>query len=173
MELGDSITVFGDWFFIHFVENPGMAFGWEFGGEIGKYALTIFRIIAVIAITIYIYKISRKKTSNILLFSLSLILAGAIGNIIDSLFYGLIFSESNYFQLATLFPPSGEHYAGFMQGKVVDMFYFPIIEGNYPNWIPWLGGDSFIFFRPIFNVADASITTGVILILLFQKKLFK
>lgn len=173
MELADSITVFPDWFFLHFVENPGMAFGWEFGGEFGKYALTIFRIIAVIAISIYVYKITRKEHSKILVISLSLVLAGAIGNIVDSMFYGLIFSESTYFQVATLFPPDGHHYAGFMQGHVVDMFYFPIIDGTYPEWIPKIGGSDFIFFRPVFNIADASITSGVILILLFQRKLFK
>ena len=168
----ESIPVLGHWFYIHFIENPGMAFGLEFGGEIGKLALSLFRIVAVVLIAIYLYKLIQKKVSNGLIISISLILAGAIGNIIDSSFYGLLFSESSYFTPAQ-FLPEGGGYAGFLHGNVVDMLYFPLFEGSFPSWLPFWGGDHFLFFRPIFNIADSAITIGVFLILLNQKRFFK
>lgn len=171
MSLGQEFKILGDWFIIHFTENPGMAFGLEFAGEYGKLALSIFRIIAIIGIIYYIYHITRSKVSNGLLISLSLILAGAMGNMIDSAFYGMLFSSSNYFEVAKFLPAEGG-YTTFLHGKVVDMFYFPIIQGYYPSWIPWLGGDEFIFFRPVFNLADASISVGVFLMIIFQKQFF-
>lgn len=170
--LGDSYTVFSDWFFLHFVENNGMAFGWSLGGDAGKIALTSFRLVAIIGIGYYLYSIIKQKKSTILIVSLAFVFAGAMGNALDSMFYGLIFNESNFFEVAQLFPAEGG-YNGFLLGKVVDMFYFPILSGVYPSWIPFLGGDSFLFFSPVFNVADASITTGVLLLIIFQKKLFK
>ncbi len=168
MMLGQEFQIF-DWFIIHFTENKGMAFGMEFGGDMGKYFLSIFRIVAIIFIAFYLRKLAISKVKNGILFSISLILAGAIGNMIDSAFYGLIFSES-YGQLATVFEGG---YAGFLQGKVVDMFYFPIINGHLPSWLPFVGGNHFIFFRPVFNIADASISVGVINILLFHRTFFK
>lgn len=171
MSLGQEFNVLGNWFIIHFTENPGMAFGLEFAGEYGKLVLSIFRIFAIIGILYYLWKITRKEVHTGLLVSLSLVLAGAMGNVIDSAFYGMLFSSSNYFEVARFLPPEGG-YATFLHGKVVDMLYFPIIQGYYPSWIPWLGGNEFIFFRPVFNIADSSITIGVILMILFQKKFF-
>jgi signal peptidase II len=172
MSLGQEFKILGDWFIIHFTENPGMAFGLEFAGEYGKLVLSIFRIIAIIGILYYLWMITRKKVHTGLLVSLSLVLAGAMGNVIDSAFYGMLFSSSNYFEAARFLPAEGG-YATFLHGKVVDMLYFPIIQGYYPSWIPWLGGNEFIFFRPVFNIADSSITIGVILMILFQKKFFQ
>ncbi|HPE98672.1 MAG TPA: lipoprotein signal peptidase, partial [Chitinophagales bacterium] len=163
--------VLGDWFIIHFTENPGMAFGLEFAGEYGKLALSIFRIIAIIGIFYYLWKITRKEVHTGLLVSLSLVLAGAMGNMIDSAFYGMLFSSSNYFEVARFLPAEGG-YATFLHGKVVDMLYFPIIQGYYPSWVPLLGGNEFVFFRPVFNMADSSITIGVLLMIIFQKKFF-
>ena len=168
--LGEEIHVF-DWFIIHFTENNGMAFGMEFGGKIGKYALSIFRILAVSAIGYYILKLAKnKKTPMGVVIGFSMILAGAFGNIIDSLLYGLIFNESSYYQVATLVP-WGEGYAPFLQGRVVDMLYFPIIQGHYPNWI--MGGKPFLFFSPVFNIADSAITCGIIYMIIFQRQFFK
>lgn len=158
------------WFIIHFTENPGMAFGMQLGGSYGKILLSIFRIAAVIAIGWYLKDIVYKKMHPWLIVSVALIFAGALGNIIDSAFYGLIFNESSYVP-AQLFPHGGG-YASFLHGKVVDMFYFPLIEGHFPHWFPFWGGQEFIFFRPIFNLSDSSITVGVMLILLFQKKFY-
>jgi signal peptidase II len=171
MSLGQEFKILGNWFIIHFTENPGMAFGLEFAGEYGKLALSIFRIIAIIGIIYYIYHITRSKVSNGLIISLSLILAGAMGNMIDSAFYGMLFSSSNYFEVARFLPAEGG-YTTFLHGKVVDMFYFPIIQGYYPSWVPWLGGNEFIFFRPVFNLADSSISVGVFLMIIFQKQFF-
>lgn len=153
-----------DWFYIYFTENNGMAFGMEI---FGKLFLTTFRIIAVCAIIYYLCKVIKKGTMKTgFVVCLSLILAGAAGNIIDSVFYGLIFSESTPFQLAQ-FVPWGEGYTSLFHGKVVDMFYFPIIDTYWPNWLPVIGGDRFIFFSPIFNFADAAISCGIIALLLF------
>ena len=171
MYLGESHPVLGHWFYLHFTENDGMAFGMRLGGDWGKLLLSIFRIAAVIAITWWLYRVTRKPVSNLLIICISLILAGAMGNIIDSAFYGLIFGESTYMKIATLFPPEGG-YASFLHGKVVDMLYFPILETRLPSWIPFWGGDEFIFFRPVFNIADSSITTGVLIMIVFQKKIF-
>ena len=167
-----EIAIFGDWFILHFTENEGMAFGMKFGGEFGKMILSIFRIIAVVAIGWYLVKIIRNNEPVGLVISISLILAGALGNIIDSAFYGLIFSESTYHSIATMFPREGG-YGTFLHGKVVDMFYFPIIRGYYPEWFPIWGGNEFIFFRPVFNIADSAITTGVLILIFWQKKFFK
>lgn len=175
MTLGQEIAVFDHWFFLYFTENNGMAFGMQFGGEWGKLTLSIFRILAVIVLLIYLYLLTRKKKKFGLIFSLSLILAGAIGNIIDSAFYGVIFTESSYHTVATI-AGSGQGYSSFLHGKVVDMLYFPLIEisqQDAPAFIPdfIFGGDGkFIFFRPIFNIADSSITVGVFWLLLFQRK---
>jgi len=171
MTIGDEIHIMGNWFIIHFTENEGMAFGMKFGGSFGKLILSIFRIIAVIAIGWYLINISRKKESTGLIISLSLIFAGAMGNIIDSTFYGVIFSESKFHEVAQVFPPDGG-YGNFLHGKVVDMLYFPVLRGAYPQWIPWWGGNEFIFFRPVFNIADSAITIGVFILILFQKKFF-
>lgn len=169
--LGDEIVVFKNWFILHFVENNGMAFGFEFAGEYGKMFLSIFRIIAVIAIGWYMFKLAKNEELPFgFLVSIALIFAGAIGNIIDSLFYGMIFNHS-YGQIADIFPKGGG-YETFLHGRVVDMFYFPIIQGHYPDWIPIRGGTDFIFFRPVFNIADSSITVGIFSILLFYRKQF-
>jgi len=172
MTLGQEFRIFS-WFIIHFVENDGMAFGMALPGNYGKLILSIFRVIAVFAIGYYLYRLTQKKeTTNGLIICMSLIFAGAIGNIIDSAFYGLIFTES-YMQAATFVPP-GQGYASFLHGRVVDMFYFPVITGRYPEWFPsGIAGKSFIFFRPVFNIADSSITTGIIALLVFQKRFFK
>lgn len=171
MMLGEEFPVLGNWFLIHFVENNGMAFGFEFAGEYGKMFLSLFRIVAVAAIGWYLVKLIRRGDLPMgFIVCVSLILAGAIGNIIDSAFYGLIFNES-YGQVAVLFP-EGDGYAGFLHGKVVDMFYFPLISGHYPGWFPVVGGQEFLFFRPVFNLADSSITIGIFSIILFYWKQF-
>lgn len=171
MTLGQEYNVFGDWFIIHFTENPGMAFGLAFSGNYGKLLLSLFRLVAITVLIVYIYNLTRHKVPRVVLISLSLVLAGAIGNMIDSAFYGLIFSSSTYFDVATFMPAEGG-YATFLHGRVVDMFYFPIISGQYPEWLPIIGGNNFQFFRPVFNIADSSITIGVILMVIFQKQFF-
>lgn len=155
-----------DWFYIYFTENNGMAFGMEI---FNKFFLTGFRIVAAIAITWLLIQYVKKNYKTGFLICVSLILAGAIGNIIDCVFYGEIFSESTHSSLAT-FVPIGEGYSDWFYGKVVDMFYFPIIDTHWPEWMPFVGGEHFIFFSPIFNFADASISCGIIAIILFYGK---
>jgi signal peptidase II len=170
-----------DWCVIHFTENPGMAFGFEFGGEFGKLALSVFRVLACVGGAFYIRYIIKQKEHMGFVFSVSLILAGALGNILDSAFYGLIFDRGTtlntdfqeyipYDGIASL---TTHGYAKSMYGCVVDMFYFPLINGHFPDWFPIWGGEDFQFFRPIFNFADASISAGVIIIILFQKRFAK
>ena len=173
MTLGESIPVLGDWFKICFVENNGMAFGMQFGGDFGKILLTLFRIVLIGLIIYYINKVLLKKsdTPTGVLVGVSLVLVGAIGNVIDCIFYGQLFSASSYGMLAE-FLPSGGGYAPLMMGKVVDMFYFPLIESTFPDWLPIWGGKDFIFFRPVFNFADSCISVGVIYMLLLQYKYF-
>ncbi len=156
--LGESVHVF-DWFQIVFVENPGMAFGITLGS---KLFLTLFRIVVIAFAIYYLYLLIRDKYKTSYIVCVALIVVGAIGNVIDSMFYGLIFSESTPFQVAELFPEAGG-YAPFLMGKVVDMFYFPLFV--IPDWVPWIGGD--IFFSPVFNIADSAITVGIIVLLLF------
>jgi signal peptidase II len=170
MTLYQQIPFFGNWGILHFVENNGMAFGLSLPGELGKILLTSFRIVAVVAIAIYMRKLIRLNAHSGLIISLSMVMAGALGNIIDSVFYGLIFSSSTPLEVATFFPEGGG-YAPLFHGKVVDMFYFPIIKGHYPDWIR--GGSSFVFFRPVFNVADSSISVAVAIILFNQKRFFR
>lgn len=171
MYLGQEIRVIGDWFIIHFTENNGMAFGMEFGGDYGKLFLSSFRIIAIFFLGWYLWSLGKKKAHPGYMYCIALILAGAVGNIIDSVFYGYIFNDSIN-QIASLFPEGGG-YSGLLHGKVVDMFYFPIIEGHFPSWFPIWGSEEFIFFRPVFNLADSAITVGVFLILIFQKRFFE
>ena len=168
MMIGEEHRIIGNWFILHFTENNGMAFGLEFGKEIGKYFLSIFRIVAVTFIGIYISRIIKKTVPLGFIIAVSLIFAGATGNIIDSAFYGLLFDHS-YYQLAQFLPEAGG-YAGFLQGRVVDMFYFPIINGHWPSWSPINASEQFIFFRPVFNIADSAITSGMFIILLFYRK---
>jgi signal peptidase II len=171
MYLGQEFHVAGNWFILHFTENNGMAFGMEFAGDYGKLFLSIFRIAAVGGIGWYLLHLVKTKAHPVLISGIALIFAGAMGNIIDSTLYGVIFSSSE-FQIAELFPAGGG-YAPLLHGKVVDMFYFPLWNGRFPSWVPFWGDDYFIFFRPVFNVADASISIGVALIILFQGKIFK
>lgn len=177
MMIGEEFNVFGNWFKILFIENNGMAFGMELGeGKIGKTFLSLFRIIAVGAIGWYIFKLIRDKAPTGVLFSFALIFCGALGNIIDSMFYGMIFEHSLYFnpqnyEVAALFPEGGG-YSSFLHGKVVDMLYFPIYEGYLPDWVPIWGGKDFVFFRPVFNLADSYITIGVLMLILFYRKFF-
>jgi signal peptidase II len=177
----DTRHVIGNWFLLRFIENPGMAFGISLPGKGGKLFLTLLRILAIGAIGYYLYRLIKRGAPQGLILCLSLILAGAMGNIIDSIFYGVIFSESTPNQVAQMFPEGGG-YAPLFYGHVVDMLYFPIKEGRYPQWWPdwsWLPrrfpnpGDSYVFFRPIFNIADSAISTGVITILVFQRRFFK
>ncbi len=156
MYLQQEYKIIGNWFIIHFTENNGMAFGLEFGGEFGKLALSIFRIIAVAGIGYGLHYLIKRKYHRGLIINVALIFAGALGNIIDSVFYGVIYKYESLFH-----------------GRVVDMLYFPILRGTFPSWMPIWGGEPFEFFRPVFNLADASISVGVIAILLFQKRYFK
>lgn len=168
--LGEEVHVAGNWFIIHFTENNGMAYGMEFGGQFGKLFLSSFRILAVGGIGWYLWTISKKKEDPFYIICIALIFAGALGNIIDSAFYGMVFSDSNY-EVARFLPVEGG-YEGFLHGKVVDMFYFPVLEGHFPSWFPIWGNEEFVFFRPVFNFADAAISVGVALIVLFQKRFF-
>lgn len=156
MFLGQEYKILGNWFIIHFTENNGMAFGLEFGGEFGKLALSLFRVIAVAGIGYGLHYLIKRKYHRGLILNVALIFAGAMGNIIDSVFYGIIYD-----------------YAGLMHGQVVDMLYFPIIKGQFPSWFPFWANEPFEFFRPVFNLADAAISVGVFAILIFQKRYFK
>jgi signal peptidase II len=167
--LGEEVKIF-DWFIIHFTENNGMAFGIEFGGYLGKVLLTLFRIIVVGVGIKYVIDLSKTKIPTGALIALGLIIGGAIGNIIDSSFYGVIFNES-YNNLAHFLPEKGG-YSSFLHGKVVDMLYFPLLNSHYPEWLPFFGGEHFIFFRPVFNIADAGISIGIFMILIFYRKTF-
>jgi signal peptidase II len=173
--LGESIDVF-NWFKILFIENEGAAWGaklsdlFPISDRIGKLVLTIFRLFAICGIGYWLYDVILKKTSKTLIVAVSLIFAGALGNIIDSVFYGMIFNES-YNELATLF--SDEPYGGVFYGKVVDMLYFPMIDTTWPDWVPYLGSGNFRFFEPVFNIADTAISTGVGILLVFNKRAFK
>ncbi len=168
MMIGEEHRIAGNWFIIHFTENNGMAFGLEFFGKAGKYMLSIFRIIAVCFIGFYISKLIKKEAKLGFLIAVALIFAGAVGNILDSAFYGMIFDHS-YYQVAQLLPEAGG-YSGFLQGRVVDMFYFPIIKGHWPTWSPINPSEPFIFFRPVFNVADSAISVGMFVVIFFHRK---
>lgn len=180
-QLNSHQNVIGSGFQLFFVENPGMAYGWKFGGNWGKMALTIFRLFAVIFGTWYIGRIIKQQYHKGFIFCAGLIYAGALGNLIDSAFYGMIFDKgmtfnqtmndyAGYDGLATF---SSHGYSSFLHGNVVDMLYFELYNGKLPSWVPFWGGQDFIFFRPIFNIADAAISTGVITILVFQKRFFR
>lgn len=165
MHLHECIAI-TDWFKICFIENKGMAFGMEIGS---KLVLSVFRIFAVCVIGYYIYLQVKQKVRTGYIICLSMVLAGALGNIIDCMFYGLIFNASSPFYVS-YFVPFGDGYAPFLMGKVVDMFYFPLIVTTLPDWIPFVGGDDFVFFSPIFNFADASISVAVVLLLIFYRR---
>jgi signal peptidase II len=168
---GEEVKIAGNWFRLHFIENEGMAYGMKLGSAaIGKFLLTLFRFIAVIIGFILLKRIIRKGYSRGAVICGTLILAGALGNLIDSLFYGLIFTNSTNFEAAKLVP-WGQGYGQFMHGRVVDMLYFPVVETTLPGWVPFRGGENFVFFEPVFNIADASITLGVLVMVFFQKKL--
>lgn len=184
MYLGESYRVSGEWFYLHFVENPGMAFGLQLGGDYGKLLLTVFRLAAVAGIGYYLYTLFSKQVRPLLLVCVALIFAGAMGNIVDSVFYGKIFNTSDAWdQNIAQFLPAEGGYAGWLHGQVVDMFYFPVMEGQWPAWLPdqmddsyydWVprAGEQFLFFRPVFNIADASISVGVFMLIIFQRRLF-
>ncbi|MFD2822700.1 lipoprotein signal peptidase [Lacinutrix iliipiscaria] len=174
--LGESYEVF-DWFKIYFIENPGMAWGTKISDFVsfisdrtGKIALTLFRIVAIFGIGYWLYTATKNKSSRILILAISLIFAGALGNIIDSTFYGLLFNDS-YHQIASFLPESGG-YGPLLEGKVVDLLYFPIWKGYLPDWFPFFGGEYFTFFEPVFNIADVAISTGFIMLIVFNKKAF-
>jgi len=179
MSIGETIPVLGNWFLIHFVENKGMAFGVVWGGAAGKIALTLFRMIAVGVLCYVIRLMIRKEMPTGFILAIGMITAGAAGNIFDSAFYGLLFSESTYANVmvpgsgVAEFLPKEGGYAPFLMGSVVDMLYFPVIDTTWPQWLPIWGGQHFTFFRPIFNVADSAITCGVFWILLFHRKSLK
>ncbi len=175
MTLGESIHVLGSWFQIYFIENEGAAWGMSLGGPYGKLILSLFRIAAVTAIGLFINHLWKKKAPAGVLVGISLVLAGALGNIIDSAFYGLVFSESTYSTVATMFPPEGG-YGTFLHGKVVDMLHFPLFTiENMPGWLDWLSGPDgvFTFFAPVFNIADSYISIAVFYLAIFQWKYFK
>lgn len=165
MCLGDHIEI-TSWFYINFIENIGMAWGMTF---FNKLALSLFRIVAISFIAVYLWRVVKRQYRLSYVLCLSMILAGAMGNLLDSMFYGLVFTASTPWSVSTLVP-IGEGYAPFLMGKVVDMFYFPLIHTTWPEWMPFVGGDEFLFFAPVFNFADSCITVGMILLLLFFRK---
>ncbi len=167
--LGEYVDVFS-WFEIRFIENPGMAWGAQIPGSYGKVILTLFRLVAIVGIGWWLWDSTRKKAPKVLLIAISLIFAGALGNIIDSVFYGVLFDDS-IGKIATFLPESGG-YAPFLKGKVVDMLYFPLYDGILPDWIPFWGGEHFTFFEPVFNIADSAISVGFGVLLVFHKKAF-
>ena len=179
---GPVMHVMGlSWFRLHFIENPGMAWGWKFGNETGKMILTLFRLAAVIFGTWYLGRIVKQQYKQGFIICAALIYAGALGNLIDSMFYGMVFDKglhydaaiNDYVRYAGVAHFSSDGYSSFLHGSVVDMLYFPMVKGHFPKWLPFVGGDDFEFFSPIFNIADASISFGVITLLLFQKRFFK
>lgn len=168
MAYGEEFSIFGfDRALIHFVENNGMAFGISLGGQYGKLLLSLFRIAAVGVLFLYLFRLVKEAVDTWLLIGFSLVQAGAIGNIIDSVFYGVLFSESSFHGGVATFLPESGGYAPLLYGRVVDMLYFPLFYGQYPDWIPVVGGRAFLFFRPVFNVADVSISLGVVALLLY------
>jgi signal peptidase II len=167
--LGEEHKIIGNWFLFHFVENKGMAFGFEFAGRFGKIILTLFRLVAASAIFWYLMKLIKKGIPSGLVISISMIFAGAVGNIFDSAFYGVIFTDS-YGRIAEFLSPGGG-YETLLHGSVVDMLYFPLIKGTWPSWSPINANQPFLFFRPVFNIADSSITCGITIILLFYRKI--
>lgn len=172
MSIGENFNVIGQWFKIYFIENEGMAFGMKFGGSVGKFILSLFRIVLFGALVYWIRALLKKPgTPSGVTVGLTLIAAGALGNIIDCLFYGILFSESTYSSVAE-FLPDGGGYAPFFFGKVVDMFYFPIIDTTFPEWLPLIGGNPFRFFAPVFNFADSCVTCGALYLIFFQWKFF-
>ncbi len=179
---GEVVRVFGlDWFRLHFIENPGMAWGWKFGNETGKMVLTLFRLAAVVFGTWYLGRIVKQQYRRGFVVCAALIYAGALGNLLDSMFYGMFFDKglhydpsiNDYVSYSGIAQLSSHGYSSFLHGSVVDMLYFPMFKGHFPSWLPFVGGDDFEFFSPIFNIADASISTGVITLLFFQKRFFK
>lgn len=164
MTLGSAVRV-TDWFYIEFIENNGMAYGMTF---FNKLVLSIFRIVAISFIGCFIYRLIRQKHTTGYVVCLSMVLAGAAGNLIDCMFYGLVFEPSTTYSVAS-FVPFGEGYSSFLYGKVVDMFYFPIIQTTWPDWVPFWGGDDFVFFSPVFNFADSCISVGVVLLFVFYR----
>lgn len=174
MELGDYFKVFGwNWFRIQFTENPGMAFGIELGGSYGKLFLSLLRLLAIGALAVVLHNLIKKKESYSLLFCMALILTGALGNMVDAAFYGLFFTSSGSYHVpaVAVFDPNNG-YTSFLYGHVVDMLYFPLVNGTWYEWIPWVGGQPFQFFQPIFNIADVAISVGVVSLLLFHRSFF-
>lgn len=171
MFLGEEYRI-AEWFRIHFIENEGMAFGMSFGGRMGKLFLSLFRLVAIGFLGWYVNSLIKSKVPTGLVLSIALIFAGAVGNMIDSAFYGLFFTESIPWGEVATMVSLGNGYENFLFGKVVDMFYFPMIKGSYPEWFPFWGGDYFEFFRPVFNIADSAISVGVVSVLLFYRSHF-